>query len=380
MSNSILSSSSVSSSSVPNIQDSLDDWTLIKELLPYNWNESCETHNVLKGNRKIKDASVLLRILLLHIGKGYSLMETSVRSKLSGLLDISDVGILNALRRSELWLKDMCEALYLEQKTVNSALLGNIKKKIRLVDGSVVKEPGKTGSYWRINYSFSFPNFECDYFNLVNAKGKGNGESIASYPVKNDECIIADRNYSRFNQISYVVENGADIIVRANTVSYDCSGDKINLLSNLRILKEVGDYDEWDVYIKDIKNTKRIKGRICAIRKDEGSTNEAIKKIKDAASRKNKNTRADTFEYAKYVIIFTTFTKEECPTYSILSWYRTRWQIELAFKRLKSITSLGHLPKYSDKSSKAWIYGKLLIALLTEKFIRVANIKKNTSP
>lgn len=28
---------------------------------------------------------------------------------------------------------------------------------------------------------------------------------------------------------------------------------------------------------------------------------------------------------------------------------------------------MGHLPKYHDESAQAWIYGKLLIALLTEK-------------
>jgi len=32
---------------------------------------------------------------------------------------------------------------------------------------------------------------------------------------------------------------------------------------------------------------------------------------------------------------------------------------------------LGHLPKYDDRSSRAWLYGKLLIALLTQKLIRI---------
>jgi len=45
---------------------------------------------------------------------------------------------------------------------------------------------------------------------------------------------------------------------------------------------------------------------------------------------------------------------------------------QLNFKRMKSIAQLGHLPKYDDRSSRAWLYGKLLLALLTEKMIRVA--------
>ncbi len=39
--------------------------------------------------------------------------------------------------------------------------------------------------------------------------------------------------------------------------------------------------------------------------------------------------------------------------------------------RLKSLLRLGHLPKYDASSSRAWLYGKLLIALLTQKLIRM---------
>jgi hypothetical protein len=48
-----------------------------------------------------------------------------------------------------------------------------------------------------------------------------------------------------------------------------------------------------------------------------------------------------------------------------------RWQIELAFKRLKSLAQFGHVPKHHDRSSRAWIYGKLLVALLTQKLSRI---------
>jgi hypothetical protein len=47
-----------------------------------------------------------------------------------------------------------------------------------------------------------------------------------------------------------------------------------------------------------------------------------------------------------------------------------RWQIELVFRRLQSLLGLGHLPKYDDRSWRAWLYGKLLLAPLTQKPIR----------
>jgi hypothetical protein len=53
--------------------------------------------------------------------------------------------------------------------------------------------------------------------------------------------------------------------------------------------------------------------------------------------------------------------------------YRRRWQIELLFKRLKSLALIGHVPKHDARSSRAWLYGKLLVALLAEKLIRVGH-------
>ena len=50
---------------------------------------------------------------------------------------------------------------------------------------------------------------------------------------------------------------------------------------------------------------------------------------------------------------------------------RMRWRIELLFKRLKSLARIGHVPKHDDRSSRAWLCGKLLIALLTQKLIRI---------
>ena len=32
----------------------------------------------------------------------------------------------------------------------------------------------------------------------------------------------------------------------------------------------------------------------------------------------------------------------------------------------------GHLPKYDEESAQAWLYGKLLVALLVEKVVRHA--------
>lgn len=69
-------------------------------------------------------------------------------------------------------------------------------------------------------------------------------------------------------------------------------------------------------------------------------------------------------------MVFTTLTREELSPSSTLNMYRGRWQIELVFKRLKSIMEFGHLKKTDQESAKAWLHGKLMVALLVEALLR----------
>src|SRR5665213_1204312 len=105
------------------------------------------------------------------------------------------------------------------------------------------------------------------------------------------------------------------------------------------------------------------------LRKSEEAIQQAHRRIERRASKKQTKTKPETWEYAKYVVVFTTDLS--MPTETILEWYRVRWQIELTFKRLKSLAQLGHLPKYDAQSSRAWLYGKLFVALLTQKLVRI---------
>ena len=80
--------------------------------------------------------------------------------------------------------------------------------------------------------------------------------------------------------------------------------------------------------------------------------------------------RPETLEAAKYVFVFTTVPRTDLSARQALEMYRGRWQIELVFKRLKSILGLGHLRKTDPASAKAWLQGKLLAAFLIEALIR----------
>jgi hypothetical protein len=350
-----------------------EDWPVLRSFFPDNWIELATQANALKKLRKNKDVENYLRTLLIHLGCGHSMRETATRAKLAGIADISDVGLLGRLRKSKNWLQSLCLALFQEQGIDLKSGFNDFH--VRLFDATNVKEPGPTGSLWRIHYSVQLPSLTCDFLKITPTKGKGTGESFFQYSIKKDDYIIADRGYSTPSGIHHVASKGAHVIVRVNTSSLvllDSQNQPFELLTKLAGIEKAGDVRSWNVLVPSSKS-QSLPGRLCVVRKSNEAIELAHKKLKINASKKGTQIKPETLEYAKYVIVFTTFASDRFTDDAILNWYRCRWQVELVFKRFKSIAQLGHLPKHSDDSAKAWLYGKLFVALLTQKLIHYAS-------
>jgi len=71
-------------------------------------------------------------------------------------------------------------------------------------------------------------------------------------------------------------------------------------------------------------------------------------------------------------MVFTTIPAPLLGAGEVLELYRCRWQIELAFKRLKQLLKLGRLPHQAPDIARTWILAKLVIALLLETLYRNA--------
>jgi hypothetical protein len=111
--------------------------------------------------------------------------------------------------------------------------------------------------------------------------------------------------------------------------------------------------------------------RVCAMRKDAESEHAGLKRLTKESRRKHggKAVSETRSEYNKYIIVATSLGEAEAATNQILELYRMRWQIELAFKRLKPLFRYGDIPAQLDASAKAWFYGKLLLAAVTETLV-----------
>lgn len=349
-----------------------EDWQVLLGLFPAGWEELGRSTGAVARLRGFESLNDLFRTLLLHVGCGWSLRETAVQAKLAGIADVSDVTLLNRLRQAEDWLRQLCQQLWKDNGvSLEPALKG---RPVRLVDATVVREPGRTGGQWRIHYSMRLPSLECDHFELTPVQGKNTGERLGRFVVQAGELVLADAGYSNPPGVAAVVGQGADVCVRLNRQSLpllDEKGRPFPLLKKIKTLRRAGKTAEWRVWVQC--GNQQIAGRLCGIRKSEAAVQRAQRKLTRRQQDGKGKVTPENREYACYVLVFTTLPREQVTTGQVLECYRVRWQIELTFKRLKSIVQLGHVPKQDDQSSRAWLYGKLFVALLSQKLARVGS-------
>ena len=65
-----------------------------------------------------------------------------------------------------------------------------------------------------------------------------------------------------------------------------------------------------------------VAGRVCAVRKSDTAVALAHHRLRRAASKSGKPLQPETLEYAKYLILFTTFPESGFGVAAVLDWYR----------------------------------------------------------
>jgi RNase P protein component len=349
-----------------------EDWRVVEALLPERWMEMARELGVFQRARGIGDARALLQVMLIHLCEGCGLRETAVRASLAGIAHVSDVALLKRLRSCGPWFEWLARELRAGQADAGAqGLLGG--RQLRVVDGSVVREPGVTGSQWRLHYAIALPSLQCQEVHLGPCD---EGETLKRFEVHAGDIFVADRGYAHPSGIAHVRRHGGDVIVRMNLVTlpltHPSTGKPVDVLQQVREL-QVGQAGSWPARLKvkaerGGQRAQEIAGRLCAVRKSAAAAAKARDRVRRESMRGRRQVQPQTLEAAEYVLIFTTLA-DDVSAQQVMTVYRLRWQIELEFKRLKSLIELGHLKKHDARAARSWLQGKLLVALLIARLI-----------
>jgi hypothetical protein len=340
------------------------DWDIVKRLLPSDWEASARQCGALRRSRNVNSAETLLRLILLHVAGGLSLRQTVVRAQALGWASLSDVALLKRLRASTNWLESLCWGLWSTWDW--PAGLKAQGRRWRIVNATTAQEPGAAGIDWRVHYGVSLPSLACDFVSVTGVRG---GETLCRIPVRPGDVLLADRGYSHRAGVAWVLSQQGEVIVRhqgANFPLLDRQGRDFDLLAALHGLIE-HQPGSWQVQFESEGHTWAM--WLHAVRKSAAAAERAQEELRQ---ERGEGLQAQTLELAEYVVVLTSLRPAEVPAAQVLGLYRGRWQIELVFKRLKSLLGIGELAKYDPDSAKAWLQAKLLTALLLERLQREA--------
>lgn len=343
----------------------LDDWQQLVALLPENRDAIAQQAGVLRRKRAIQDADTLLRLALAYSWLGLSLRNTAAWAKQNGVAQLSDVAVLKQLRQAANFLQKL--VLEILQRRTNVRQLHSCAFSVQIIDASVITEPGSQGTDWRVHLTLELATLSMAAVEVTDAHS---AESFTRVENPAKRLTLGDGGYAHRQGIAHLAQAGGHVLVRLNWQNMPLlheNGAVFDLLGALGSLSE-GQTGDWAVRTApDAKtDTPSIPGRLVALAKSAAATEATRRQIHKRAKDKGKTPDARTLEAAAYIFMFTTASAVDLAPEMVLELYRFRWQIELAFKRFKSLLDLGELHAHDPQVCRTYLYAKLLAALLIE--------------
>jgi hypothetical protein len=341
-----------------------EEWGVLTRFLPGDWRELARSTGALQRARQVRSADVLLRLAFLYAASGLSLQQAAARASAAGLARLSGVALMKRMRSAGPWLRALAERLFAERACVPplGAIAG--ERRLRIVDATHVRVAGSSGTDWRLHYVLRLPSLICDFAEVTDATG---GETYTRVPVQRGDVLLGDRGYCHREGVAHVLEHGGDVVVRLNSSNFpllDANGNALDLLGTMRLLVDHVP-EGWDVRFK--ANGREYAARLCAVRKSASAARASKERLLKAARKKGKVLQERTIELAEYIFVLATRGLDALSAEQVLELYRARWQVELGFKRLKSLFHAGSAPNRDPEAVRSWIYAKLLAVLLIER-------------
>lgn len=340
------------------------EWETIRSYLPERYRELAEEHKQVQtqfGHAKIQTADDLLRLVLLHVGADLPLRQTVAMMKAAGGPDVSHVRLHKKMLRATPYFRDLVRSMVDMTPAASERWAGY---EVVSVDASAVCGPGAETTDARLHVQMRVADLD---FMAVRVENVSVGETFKLFTWQPGQLAVADRLYCNPPGIRAVVDQGADVLVRLNRGTLPLckpSGDPFDLMTWLRGLRG-HTASETDVVIRDRKGKLQdVRGRVVAIRLPVAQAEQARARL--AREHGSSVSELDR-EVASYVVLFTTVPKSRLNADLCLELYRLRWQIELLFKRWKSLCGIDRLPNYLDDTITAWLYAKVLLALLMQR-------------
>jgi hypothetical protein len=324
----------------------------------------------LMRRRQIRNGSQLLRLAFGYATTGRSLRSTASWSTMALDAAISDVAVMERLQACGDFLDRLVGKLLALSTDWAEPLPLWDGPPIRLVDGSMFAGPGKKGGQHRLHASYDPVLGRFTVLDLTDVK---QGETLSRAGIEAGAVAVTDRNDAKTPALREVADNEAFFLARAGISSmkmiYEATGKRLTAQD---VLEALGEADAVEIAVT-LEEARPKKGqtarepltvRIVIVRASEAAAARERARIERSRTKHGVTPRENTKAMAGVVMFATNLPPEDWPITRLIPLYRLRWQIELAFKTLKSTFDMRRVPAKEPRLARTWILANLAAALL----------------
>lgn len=340
-----------------------EEWEAAAAVLPADLDASARASRALVRRRGIRCALDLLRIVLAYAVCDWSCRVLGVWCVLWGLGDLSDVALLNRLRRCDRWLGTLILQL-LQRRWLPLSPQAGVR--LRLVDATTVSQPGSQGTDWRVHLSLDLGRLCLDGVAVTAADG---GESLARFPSQPGDILVADRGYAFPRSLGAVLAAPAWLVVRSHWRNLRLEDDQGERLDVIAWLQEMGQGEKTDPAVTTVWLSTpqgRFSLRLIAKALPQEAAERARQRARQAAKKKGRTPDERNLFASGFILLLTNLPLSRWSASQVLDLYRIRWQMEMWIKRSKSLFTLDGLRAHDPHLAQTYLLGKLLGALLIE--------------
>jgi hypothetical protein len=311
----------------------------------------------LQRKRKVRTAEALLRLSLIWGPGRKSLREAAALAADGGIADMSDKAVEGRLRRMGDWLEHILTAL-LAARLGRKGPLKTGEIALSLVDGSLICSPG-SGDDWRLHARYD-PGLG-RFTDLVLTTSR-KAECVSRTHIGPGRTMIMDRGYARVRSLQPVLAEGSDFITRFGWRSlalYDAAGQRVDVMA---LLTDGAAPSEHTVWVKGIDRSLRL---VIQPLPPEIAERQRLRRARKA-NKKSEKLDPRTAKAAGFLMLLTSHQAKTHTAERVIASYRDRWQVEIGFKRLKTLGRLDELPSADPVLARTWLLAHLIAAVLTD--------------
>lgn len=341
-------------------------WQEIIALLPPDVNEQAFIHHAFTRSNGLRCPTDLLRGIFAYVFCFRSFREVAAWAVSTGLSTNGDRSWAKRTHQSSDWLLSLVQRLL--ESTQPEEVLDLPKAftgRIRLVDASQLRTWKRSGEYRRLHCSYDLLSKRLDQVVLTDHHV---GEGLRHFHGQRGDIVVGDCAYCRRQAILDQLDEGIDVVTRlhwSNMPLLEADGQTPFDLSGWLSQLELTGKGEANVVFQ--VRTRQQPMRLLAVHLSPEAAKRAHSKRKEKARKNGCTNQALTIQIADWLVVLTSLSADRWSAEQVLMLYRTRWQIELLFKRIKQLVRLHRLRSNDLQSNRAVLAAMLVGWILLEQ-------------